>query len=147
MIWKELHVESGLRLGRLGRLLVITCVAASFVSLYLFVRLHSSTWALWHLPDVVGKWAAFVGDAVACLLLLGVAVRAATSLSGERDRQTLDGLLVTPLENSSILFAKWIGSVAGLRWGLAWLAAIWMPLACGFHALREPVYAPRPIRS
>jgi hypothetical protein len=62
---------------------------------------------------------------VACLTLLGVGVRAAGSVSGERDKQTLDGLLTTPMTSEEMLWAKWLGSMTGLRWGFAWLLVIW----------------------
>jgi ABC-type Na+ efflux pump permease subunit len=74
---------------------------------------------------VVGSWARVVGALVACLLLVGVAVRAAGSISGERERQTLDSLLTCPLRASGILFAKWLGSITSVAWGWLWLAAVW----------------------
>jgi ABC-type transport system involved in multi-copper enzyme maturation permease subunit len=122
MMWKEVFVEGGLRLGRFGRLLLVVLVASSFFSLYIFSNAPGITWDT---PAVMSFWSAAVGCAVACLLLLGVAVRAANSLSGERDRQTLDGLLATPLDPTTILFAKWLGSLASVRWGWLWLGAIW----------------------
>jgi ABC-type transport system involved in multi-copper enzyme maturation permease subunit len=58
-------------------------------------------------------------------MLIGVAVRASGSISGERDRQTLDGLLTSPLQSHDILFAKWLGSLMGVRRAWFWLALIW----------------------
>ena len=49
----------------------------------------------------------------------------ATTISRERERQTLDGLLMTPLSAVEILFGKWLGCVASIRWGWLWLGAIW----------------------
>src|SRR4029077_13348998 len=65
------------------------------------------------------------GTGVAFLLLLGVAVRAASSISSERDRQTFDALLTTPIDSSTILWSKWLGSVMSFRLGWAWLALIY----------------------
>src|SRR5439155_6335775 len=73
----------------------------------------------------INMWVRFVGTTVACLMLLGVAARAAGSVSGERDRQTLDGLLTSPLEVRAILGAKWLGNVLSMRWGWAWLGVIY----------------------
>src|SRR5262249_57438067 len=56
-----------------------------------------------------------MGTAVATLMVLGTAVRAAGAISGERDRQTMDSLLTTPIENDSIVWSKWWGSVLGVR--------------------------------
>jgi len=33
--------------------------------------------------------------------------------------------LTTPLGAGEILFGKWLGSVASVRWGWLWLGAIW----------------------
>jgi ABC-type transport system involved in multi-copper enzyme maturation permease subunit len=62
---------------------------------------------------------------VACLLLLSVAVRTSHSVSGERERHTLDELLTTPLETEEILYAKWQANVWGQRGGWFWLAGIY----------------------
>jgi len=125
MIWKEVFVEDGLRLGRLGKILLAVFIAASFLSLYSFVTIYSPRGAAWQTPYVISIWSQSIGGVVACLLLLGVAVRAATSLIGERDRQTLDGLLAAPLKPAAILFGKWLGSVLGVRLGWLWLGVIW----------------------
>jgi hypothetical protein len=58
-------------------------------------------------------------------LLLVVAVRAAASFSSERERRTLDDLLTTPLDNGTILIAKWLGSILSVRKGCWALLAIW----------------------
>jgi ABC-type Na+ efflux pump permease subunit len=58
-------------------------------------------------------------------MLVGVAVRASTSISGERDRDTLDALLTSPLDSHDILFAKWLGSWLSVRWAWLWLWLIW----------------------
>jgi ABC-type transport system involved in multi-copper enzyme maturation permease subunit len=65
-------------------------------------------------------------------MLLGIAIRAAVSLGGERDRQTFDSLMTTPLSNTEILFAKWLGSIVGLRKVFWLLVIVWiMGLATG----------------
>src|SRR5262249_41186035 len=71
-------------------------------------------------------WVRIVGTLVACLTLLGVAVRAASSISGERDRQTFDSLLTAPIDSNSILFAKWLGSGLRGRWAWVWLWPGWV---------------------
>jgi hypothetical protein len=90
------------------------------------------------------------GTIVACLLLMTVAVRAAGGITGERDRQTLDGLLTTPLDSDTILFGKWLGAILSVRRGWIWLGAIWglgvvtgslYPLAAAQMVLTWFVYA------
>lgn len=80
----------------------------------------------WNLSQGMMVWARVVGSAVACLLLLAVSVRAAGSVTGERERQTLDELLTTPLSAHSIFFAKWLGAILSVRWGMLWLGCIWL---------------------
>src|SRR5207249_8423686 len=89
----------------------------------------------------LNEWVRVVGTSVACLLLIGVALRAANSISGERDRQTLESLLTTPLESDEILRAKWRGSLLSVRWGWLWLGLIWsVGLVTGsLHPLAVPL--------
>ena len=67
-------------------------------------------------------------------MLLAVAVRASGSISGERDKQTMDGLLTTPLDGHTILLAKWVGAILSVRWGWVWLERsgrwAWLPAGC-----------------
>jgi ABC-type transport system involved in multi-copper enzyme maturation permease subunit len=135
MLWKELHVESGLKVGAIARMLVAgifaVLVLASFwpVAGMLWqyqlgvnsVFRHGLTW----LASEAGEWVSLVGTAVTMLSLIVVAVRAAGSLSSEKDRETLSDLLATPITSREILFAKWIGAMAAARACWLWLAAVW----------------------
>jgi ABC-type transport system involved in multi-copper enzyme maturation permease subunit len=141
MLWKELFAEPGLPLNWFGRAIVALIILASFLpAMWL---LGSAVW--WNpdpyaaesgffseysgygsrLAEAFNRWVRLVGTLVACLTLVGVAVRAASSISGERDRQTLDGLLTSPLESRTIVFAKWLGSILSVRWAGLWLCLIW----------------------
>jgi ABC-type transport system involved in multi-copper enzyme maturation permease subunit len=71
-------------------------------------------------------WMRVAGDTVLCLLLVQVTARAAGSISGERDQQTLDMLLTTPLGARNILFAKWLGSIVSTWRSWVWLGVIWV---------------------
>jgi ABC-type transport system involved in multi-copper enzyme maturation permease subunit len=138
MLWKEVFVEGGLRLNWLGRVIALALVAASFVPVGFIVyefyerltgvrggRYGGVSGAFDRLGRDMNDWVLSVGTIVACLGLLGVAVRAAGSISRERDRHTFDDLLTTPLDSSNILFAKWVGAVASARWVWVWLGVIW----------------------
>ncbi len=63
---------------------------------------------------------------VACLTLIGIAIRASSSVSSERDRQTWDSLLTTPSGRNEILYGKWIGSILSVRWAALWIGLIWL---------------------
>jgi ABC-type transport system involved in multi-copper enzyme maturation permease subunit len=124
MIWKEFFVEGGFRLGIFGRILTILIVLSTFWPLTWI--LPGTTWALnAGLDPGTYQFSRACGSLIACLLLIVVALRASTSISSERDKQTLEALLTTPLGIGEILGAKWLASVCTVRWGWLWLAAIW----------------------
>jgi ABC-type transport system involved in multi-copper enzyme maturation permease subunit len=140
MVWKELFVEPGFRLTKLGRAVAAVFVIVSLVPAFLTARGFYHDWktfvqrGLYGYPgqafeqtfgNALAPWVQTAGTVVACLMLLGVAIRASTSISGERDRETLDALLGSPLKSHEILFAKWIGSLLSVRWAWLWLGLIW----------------------
>jgi ABC-type transport system involved in multi-copper enzyme maturation permease subunit len=134
MIWKEVYAEGGLRLNALGRIVAGVLFLASFLPVIIIVWVYfDGGFRGWNNR---GPWEQateainqaqmrFVGTVVACLLLLAVVVRAAGSIRSEHERSTFDELLTTRLTNREILFAKWLGAILSVRWGWAWLGAIW----------------------
>jgi ABC-type transport system involved in multi-copper enzyme maturation permease subunit len=139
MVWKEVLVEPGLRFGWFGRVLLLFLMIATFIPAMEVG--FNSTWDSRTRIEIMDFWARVVGALVACLLLIGVAVRAATSISRERDQLTWDSLLTTPLTSSAILLAKWLGSLLSVRWGWVWLAAVWGlgSAVGGLHILAVPL--------
>jgi ABC-type transport system involved in multi-copper enzyme maturation permease subunit len=128
MLWKELFAEPRLRLRSFGRITLGILVPVSFlpalgIIYYWFLGPAGANWR--EFGVLINLWVRGVGTLVACIMLLGVALRAAGSISGERERQTLDGLVTTPLDPNGILFAKWLGSIAGPRRAWLWLGLIW----------------------
>src|SRR6202011_4056052 len=73
----------------------------------------------------VNIWVRLAGTFVCCLTILGVAVRASTSIGNERDRQTLDSLLTSPMDSGTMLWAKFIGTLLSVRLAWVWLGLIW----------------------
>jgi ABC-type transport system involved in multi-copper enzyme maturation permease subunit len=92
------------------------------------------------LPWLMNLWVRVLSSLLGCSLLLVVAVRAAGSISRERGRQTLDGLLATPLTNKTILFDKWLGSILSGRSILFVLGVVWLLglITGGLHPLAIP---------
>lgn len=140
MLWKELFAEPGLSFNWFGRAIIAGIILVSFVpALWIAGRFLYDYWfpaispwggvsagVRWsQVADAYNEWVRLVGTLVACLILLGIGVRAASSVSGERDRQTLDALLTSPLEPRTILYAKWVGSLVSMRWAALWLLFIW----------------------
>ncbi|MBL8795962.1 MAG: ABC transporter permease subunit [Planctomycetia bacterium] len=133
LLWKELVVEPGFRLSWPGKLVVLALAAASFFPAY--VALHAYVVRELDVPNGLASigqlsadiqyWLRTTGVLVACVTLLAVAVRAAGSITGERDRQTLDSLLTTPLNRDAILTGKWQAAFLSVRWTWLWLGAIW----------------------
>jgi ABC-type transport system involved in multi-copper enzyme maturation permease subunit len=146
MVWKEVFAESGLHFNIFGRITLLLLLIASFVppawmlvDYYLEILNGTPTWRWFE--EGMNAWVRIAGTAVACLTLLGVAVRASGSVSIERDRQTMDSLLTSPLDSTTMLVGKWLGSVLSLRWGWVWLGLIWLVgLATGgLHILALPL--------
>lgn len=140
IVWKEAFVEAGLRFSWFGRILIGILVLASFVPAVL-IQIYSMVTPRSHVTEAMSYWTRIVGAMVACLIVVGVAVRAATSISRERDRLTWDSLLTSPLDSTTILFGKWLGSLVSVRWGWLWLGAIWGLGSAlgGLHALAIPL--------
>jgi ABC-type transport system involved in multi-copper enzyme maturation permease subunit len=140
MMWKELCVEPGLSFNRAGHILILHIVLGSFLPALWIVGAalwslpweeilsgqFEGWWDFWpRLSAGLNTWVRIVGTLVAYLTLLGVAVRAAGSLSGEHERQTYESLVSTPVSSRAILAAKWFGSIWGVRWGAGWLVIVW----------------------
>ena len=139
MIWKEVLADPGLRLHWLGRAVVWFLVLASFLPVAIIayqalegtidspLRFFGNRPGPWEaLAENTQLWVVRIaGTGVASLLLLAVAVRASSTVSLERDRQTLDSLLTTPLDSDAMLFGKWLGAVLSVRRGWIWLGALW----------------------
>jgi ABC-type transport system involved in multi-copper enzyme maturation permease subunit len=160
MVWKEVFVEPGFRLTGGGWVTVLSIVLISLlpglwiVASYLanttppwpreeyFIRWGGGIaainyWAHSSLGRELNPWVRVTGTIIACLMLLGVAARASTSISGERDRDTMDALLTSPLQSRDILLSKWLGSLLSVRWAWLWLGLIWTAglLTGGLHPL------------
>jgi ABC-type transport system involved in multi-copper enzyme maturation permease subunit len=153
MLWKTLVVEARHRRGPLGLLLGGLLVAGLFWPgiqvLYYFGKLSPSK------PDeplanLLNIWIRGTSVMLGSFLLLGVAVRASGGIGGERERQTLDGLLATTLSNRQILFSKWLASLVNDRWPWFWLMVVFAigvltkflhPLAIPYFLLAWLVYA------
>ena len=131
MLWKEVFAEPGMTFSWFGKAIVGIIVVVSLAPALWIAGdtvqqyLSRGTYNAQELGRSINLWVRLAGTTVAVLTLLGVAFRAASSISGERDRQTLDSLLSTPLTLDSILAAKWAGSILSVRWAWAWLALIW----------------------
>jgi ABC-type transport system involved in multi-copper enzyme maturation permease subunit len=147
MLWKELHIE-----GRSSRSWLVLFAGILLVLLTLGTGVYvvgQHTWdALFNpwrnrqsLVEDMNIWFRIAGSGVATLMLLMVAVRASTSITTERERDTFDALVATPLSAETILTSKLVGSMLSMRIGWMWFASM---LALGIftggvHLLAVPI--------
>jgi ABC-type transport system involved in multi-copper enzyme maturation permease subunit len=134
MIWKEVFAERGIRLHLLLRILfillfILSVVPLIFIFIYTFDEYDRRFYggSLWEqLGHSMNVYVRSVGMLVGLLGLIGVAVRSATSVRSEREKDTFDAILTSPMSSEEILFGKWLGSIASVRWVFFWLIAIWI---------------------
>jgi ABC-type transport system involved in multi-copper enzyme maturation permease subunit len=130
MLWKELFIDRVGSVGRVGRLigllLVLILVAAGLATAVLFMLGASpdrdpgiSGWLGWLSGAIKGT-----GFVLACIIQCAIGLRAAVTISSERERGTWDGLLTSPLEGGEIVWGKLWGSLFALRW--LFMATIWL---------------------
>jgi hypothetical protein len=143
------NIEGGLRLHWIVWLIMLLVAVATFIPALLILYDHFFGYQSYRnynyynidpLARDMNTWVRCMTVLVGVVTLLAVAVRAATCVSGERDRQTLDGLLTTPLTASQIIGAKTLGNVTSVRLTWLWLGAIWLIalLAGGLHPFALP---------
>jgi ABC-type transport system involved in multi-copper enzyme maturation permease subunit len=144
MAWKEFFAEPMFRFNRSGMVAVATFFTICLI-LGSFILVLSFAWGLGvnDVPGTMNGAVRLLGTFMGSVLLLGVAVRAAGSISGERVRGTFDDLLTSPIANADILRSKWLGAVLGGRkiwWflGVVWLAGV---VTTGMHPLALPLVA------
>src|SRR5262249_26909257 len=123
---KEMYVEATLRRGS-GAQVAYYFVASMgcIITVMLFLgALAESDFPRHNHPT--NFWAKAIGATAGTLMLIPVAVRAAASLSSERDRKTFDSLLTCPVSDHEILSSKWWGSILSVRYGLWFLLTVWI---------------------
>jgi ABC-type transport system involved in multi-copper enzyme maturation permease subunit len=129
LVWKEIIVDSGRRghwykwLG-MGLLIAVIFFPAVHMVFWFGSLPSFESWGD-GLKDSINFWARIVTVLISFLTLVQVAMRASGAVSGERARQTMDGLLTTPQSAFSILFAKWLGSIFSSRWLWVLLGVVW----------------------
>lgn len=147
MLWKELFIERVGSLGRLG-----TWIGRLLVAVQLVVTLGTAgyiTWTSWGPPnswnphtarDTLAAWLGGTGGFFSVLIQCAIGLRAAVSISSERERGTWDALLASPLEPDEIVRSKLWGSLNALRWLIFACLLSWtVGVACDALRLRDAV--------
>jgi hypothetical protein len=127
LLWKEKYVESILyrKQGIQSFFVFVMILGSSIAGLMFLIVLAAPNTRDSVEGQLANLWVRAVGTPLACLLLLGVALRAAGAFSKEREQRTWDSLLTTPLEIRELFWAKAWGSVLSVRWGWWFLAGVW----------------------
>src|SRR5207253_2695726 len=89
MAWKEIYIEGRVRFRWFGWILMLILLLASLLPGVL-IKINRVGMPRPQITASMNHWTRVVGAIVACVLLVGVAVRAANSISQERDRLTWD---------------------------------------------------------
>jgi ABC-type transport system involved in multi-copper enzyme maturation permease subunit len=129
VLWKELYAAPFLHVRHGGRIVLTSLwfVGLLFVTLLLVAQVvfycvtSDQTLIDYHAPGLtvnIRRLAVGIG----CLSALAAAIHTAGAFTGERDRQTLDSLLTTPLTDWSIIWGKWWGGFLSVR--RAWYCLI-----------------------
>jgi ABC-type transport system involved in multi-copper enzyme maturation permease subunit len=127
MLWKECYVTQ--RLNTLPAGLVLLCAG--------FFLLLGSAAASQAKDHGVRPW----GAALTCFAFLIGPFSAAGSITREREQQTLETVLITPIEPDDILYAKWLASLLVARWIWLAMAVLWGVAAAfgGIHLVALPL--------
>jgi ABC-type transport system involved in multi-copper enzyme maturation permease subunit len=148
MIWKEIYVEGRTKLNWLLWIAVIVLVILTLGSGLFVLGVHfweifiNGQQHMWDtIPTSMNVWFRIAGTFVGCLMLLMVGVRAATCVSNERERDTFDSLLTTPMSAEGMLFGKLVGNLTSLRIGWLWFGSLVVlaVLTGGLHPLAVPI--------
>lgn len=132
MLWKELHIEKVGTLGRAGRWiggLLVLWLALGSIGLAIcagwgYFHPAYSSWVDWAISQSslwYGNSAVFIG----CLIQWAIGLRAAVTISSERERGTWDALLTSPLEGTEIVRGKLWGSLWALKWLIVTALLAW----------------------
>jgi ABC-type transport system involved in multi-copper enzyme maturation permease subunit len=126
MLWKEVCVEGGMHANWMARILfvilVVLTLAPGVLMIYFYLKEGGG---VRDLGRGMNEWVRGAGAFVASLTLVGLGVRASTSIGTERDKQTFDSLLTSPMDSNTILGAKFIGTMLSMRLAWIWLGLIW----------------------
>ncbi|MBN1912725.1 MAG: ABC transporter permease subunit [Pirellulales bacterium] len=126
MLWKELFAESAaVRLGLLGS--IVTCLLVACVLVVAGMLVYSATTS----PSGFGRdipQGLLVGLAVAvsCGMLLMIVARSAGCITSEKERDTWDSLMTTPLTGGEIIAAKVFGNIWAVKGWFGLLVVVWV---------------------
>ena len=132
MLWKELYIERAVSLGQAGRwigsLLVLWMALgslglASYAAYGYFAR--SDTTFVDRAAQQSSFWYGNSAMFIGFLMQWAIGLRAAVTISSERERGTWDALLTSPLLGAEIVGGKLWGSLYALKWLIGSAVLAW----------------------
>lgn len=75
--------------------------------------------------EAMNLWVRISTGVLTFLICFGAAMRGASAVAGEKDRDTWVSLCTTPVSVGEFLFAKWLGAILSMRFALWVLVGIW----------------------
>jgi ABC-type transport system involved in multi-copper enzyme maturation permease subunit len=123
--WKELYAEPYIRPASPRDF--FTCLAALSLILACVTIPMLAGWLLTsHNPGTdVEPWIRNLTIILTFVLMIITALNSAGRVSREREHDTLGALLLLPVSTGEILFTKWLGGIASVRWWLWGYALVW----------------------
>jgi ABC-type transport system involved in multi-copper enzyme maturation permease subunit len=118
MLWKDFHRR---RRDNVPRLIAAVAICFYF---YVCLLILATTSESSRGVRTLAPWAI-------CILLFPAAITSARMVSQEKEKRTLDSLLVTDLDAREVLFHKWCATALSMRWVLAIQALVLLVAGLG----------------
>jgi hypothetical protein len=138
--WKALHFDFRQSRSRAGLIIARIIFALSFAPVGVALAVLAMD-GFRGVDIVLNILCRILATAALCGMAVIVASNASASIGRERNKRTLDELLLTDLTTDEILTQKWWACVVVIRWGVVWVAIHWLlgVLTGGLHILAIPV--------
>ncbi len=127
LLWKELNFGGPAAAAELFRVIVYGLIGGGLTVGLTFILIRQVGALAAQRRDTILAFIPVsqnIALTVLAAITVGAALRAAGSIGRERERQTLDNLLVLPGGRDAVLWAKWLGSVLWTRWLALGLVAV-----------------------
>jgi ABC-type transport system involved in multi-copper enzyme maturation permease subunit len=144
VLWREMYLEAEPKkpgsLPRTRWTLALSVLAPMVLVVGLFVIASGTRQSGEKFSFLVNMYLRTVCTVAACGALVAVAGRASRAIGSERDRQTLESLVLTDLSRREILWDKWLASIASVRTTIVWIVCTMAigTLCGGLHPLAWP---------
>jgi ABC-type transport system involved in multi-copper enzyme maturation permease subunit len=134
LVWKEVFVAD--RGNKVFGILFRIAILFLLLSIPIFgaYQVFFAPWAMqrtfaqqWEdFTEGMNFWVRMWTGILAFFIFIGTALRAASAVAGEKDRDTWVSLCTTPITVGEFLYAKWLGAMLSMRFALGTLVFVWV---------------------